>query len=149
MSKKIEDFTVEAPNIDRARIFTTRDGLEIPDPTPMQPPLGYKRAPSLAEQIRQGIIAAKLDELYDLEETDEEADDFNIEDEMEPISPHENDHVPSLAELREQARLLNAEIEKKRLEDYKERHDKLLAEKGGRQPPQETNTETPPSEAEA
>lgn len=93
------------------------EGEEILDPTPMQPPLGYKKQPSLHEQIRAAVIASKLDEMYALEETEEEADDFNVEDDFEPSSPHENDHVPSLAELKATAKALNEQIYKAALEE--------------------------------
>lgn len=101
------------------------NGEEILDPTPMQPPLGYKKTLSLHEQIAQQVRLAKMQILDDvtLEETDEEADDFDVGDDFEPLSPHENDHIPSVKKLKEQARAINAKIKKaqndKAIADYK------------------------------
>lgn len=73
-------------------------GREIPDPTPMQPPVGYNRQPSLSEQIRAMVVSEKLR----LEaqaaglETFEEADDFDVGDdfEQERSSPYEANFDP-------------------------------------------------------
>lgn len=82
-------------------------GREILNPTPMQPPLGYKKAPSLSEQIRQQIQQLKY--MEDSEpETEEEADDFEIDDDPIVQSRWENDLIPSIKETRARAR----EIEK-------------------------------------
>lgn len=111
----------------------TEEGLEVLDPNPMQPPLGYKRTLSLHEQIAQQVRIAKLQLLDDmnLEETDEEADDFEVGDDYEPLSPYENDHIPSVKELKKRAKELNEKIReaqrKKAIEDYKK-------EEAGRQP---------------
>lgn len=88
------------------------DGEELLDPTPMQPPLGYKKTLSLSEQIAQQIRRMKLEILNDesIQETDEEADDFNIGDDYEPISKHENDHIPSIGELKKRAKIINDQI---------------------------------------
>lgn len=90
----------------------TDDGREIMDPTPMQPPLGYRRTPTLAEQIRAQVMRMKAELLENdaIQETDEEADDFQVGDDFEPISPHENDHVPSIKELKKRAQEINAKI---------------------------------------
>lgn len=78
-------------------------GREIPDPNPMQPPVGYNRQPSLAEQIRAAVVSEKLREvaLAAGVETFEEADDFDVGDDFEaernspyeanfdPMTPHE------------------------------------------------------------
>lgn len=87
----------------------TETGEEILNPTPMQPPLGYKRTPSLAEQIRQQVRTLK--NLEDNEpETEEEADDFDIEDDPIIHSRWENDLVPSIKETRARARALEKEL---------------------------------------
>lgn len=78
---------------------------EILNPTPMQPPLGYKASPSLVEQIRQQVRAMK--HLDDTEpETEEEADDFEIDDDPAPQSRWENDMIPSIKEARARVRAL-------------------------------------------
>lgn len=113
----------------------TKEGAERLSPTPMQPPLGYKRAPSLAEQIRQQVLAAKLEELSHLEETDEEADDFNVGEDFEPSSPHENDGMPTIRELKIRAQEINREIERQNTERlYKEveaKHEEMRLKNGG------------------
>lgn len=84
------------------------DNQEILNPTPMQPPLGFKASPSLAEQIRQQVRALK--HMEDTEpETEEEADDFDIEDDPTPHSRWENDMIPSIKETRARARALEKE----------------------------------------
>lgn len=101
------------------------NGEEILDPTPMQPPLGYKKTLSLHEQIAQQVRLAKMQLLDDvnLEETDEEADDFDIGDDFEPVSPHENDHIPSVKKMKAAAAALNKKIKEaqnaKAIADYK------------------------------
>jgi len=124
-------------------------GREKLDDRPMQPPLGYKRAPTLAEQIRQQVIRAKLEELEMLQETDEEADDFEVGDDFEPLSPHENEHIPSIKELRKRADEINAEIRRQNLEklrDQLEKQQAEMAEKtkaGAKRRPTKEKTDTP------
>lgn len=81
-------------------------GREIPDPVPVAPPVGYKRQPSLAEQIRAMVRSEKLrDEAQAAGyETFEEADDFDVGDDYEPNSPYEVDFDPTpVSELRRRA----------------------------------------------
>lgn len=80
-------------------------GGEVLNPTPMQPPLGYKAQLSLTEQIRQQVRT--LASMNDMEpETEDEADDFDIEDDPLLHSPWENDFVPSLKETKARVREL-------------------------------------------
>lgn len=63
-----------------------------PDPTPMQPPLGYKRQPSMVEHIRNMVRSEHLRLAAEQSgaETFEEADDFDIDDDLpEPSSAYE------------------------------------------------------------
>lgn len=76
--------------------FTRLDKFrrEIPDPTPMAPPIGYKKQPSMQELIRDMIknerIASELASAG--VETFEEADDFEIPDDpVDPSTPYEAD----------------------------------------------------------
>lgn len=66
---------------------------EIVDPTPMAPPVGYKREPSLMEKIQMMVLKDKVDRLQQElgAETAEEAEDFDIgeDEEFQPSSPHE------------------------------------------------------------
>lgn len=71
-------------------------GREIPDPTPMAPPVGYNRQPSLSEQIRAMVRSERLAQEVAAAgyETFEEADDFDVGDDFEPSSPYEGNFDP-------------------------------------------------------
>lgn len=115
----------------------TKEGFEIPDPTPMQPPLGYKKTLSLSEQIAQQVRIAHLKILEDsaIEETEDEADDFEVGEEYEPLSKYENDHMPTLANLKRRAREINDAIEKRKLEVAIGQHkDKIAKTKAKLEP---------------
>lgn len=66
-------------------------GRYHPDPTPIAPPVGYVRSPSIAEQIRTMVRSEQLRHHADQAgmDTFEEADDFNIGDDYDPRSPWE------------------------------------------------------------
>lgn len=99
------------PNIDRSKfdpgtgeqIHDAR-GYEIPDPTPMQPPLGYKRQDTLAAQMRAMILSDRLarEAAAAGAETFEEADDFEIGDDFDEVrySPYEANFDPMTPEER-------------------------------------------------
>lgn len=77
-------------------------GREIPDPRPMQPPIGYKKQPSLFEMVRTATAAALLARAREQPESFEESDDFDIPDDpLDPSSPWENDFDPPLSEVRQ------------------------------------------------
>lgn len=100
------------------------NGGEICDPIPMQPPLGYRKTLSLSEQIVQQVRIAQLKILEDnmVHETDDEADDFEVGDDFEPLSKHENDHMPTLANLKKKAAEIQAAIRKRNTELAIEAH---------------------------
>lgn len=85
-------------------------GEEILDPTPKQPPLGHKRTVPLREQIMQQVRLMKRLEDDAIAETEDEADDFEIGDDFEPLSKYENDHIPSIKVLKKQAAEINRKI---------------------------------------
>lgn len=72
-------------------------GREIPDPVPLAPPLGYKRSPSLAEQVRAMVQSERLQQELrgSGAETFDEANDFDEPDE-DPASPYEFDEDAEL-----------------------------------------------------
>lgn len=73
-----------------------RDGKEYPDPTPMAPPIGFIKQPTLAETMRQ-MIAGEALRRHAREsgaETFEEADDFEVGDDYDPTSPYEETFEP-------------------------------------------------------
>lgn len=89
---------------DTGEILTDSRGREVPDPTPMQPPIGYERRPSLAQQIREQIMSHNLamEARAAGAETFEEADDFEVGDdwEQEKHSPYEANFDPMTPEER-------------------------------------------------
>lgn len=72
-------------------LYLDENGHEMPNPVPMQPPVGYRRQPTIAEQIRQQIRLASLEAAQAGAETEEEANDFDVGEDMEPSSPWEHD----------------------------------------------------------
>lgn len=77
-------------------------GELVPDSTPMAPPIGYKKHPSMVEIVRDMVRSERLaqEALAMGHETFEEADDFDVGDDPEVLrSPYENDFDPSVAEL--------------------------------------------------
>jgi len=105
-----------------------RQGQELMDPTPMQPPMGYRKTPTLSEQIAQQVRQMKLELLQNdsIGETEEDADDFEIGDDFEPLSPHENDHIPSIKVLKQQALEINKRIEEANRRAAIAAHEKAL-----------------------
>lgn len=84
----------------------------------MQPPLGYKKSLTLSEQIAQQVRVHQLRLMEDMqmEESEEDADDFNVGEDFEPFSKYENENMPTLANLKKQAKAINDAIEKRKLE---------------------------------
>ena len=83
------------------------DGTPILDPTPIAPPIGYKKQPSMVEIVRDMVRGEQLKALAEANnlETFEEADDFDIEDDPVQLrSQWENDFEPSVQELVEAGR---------------------------------------------
>lgn len=66
-------------------------GRERPNPTPMAPPVGYKRQPTIAEQMRRAIQQASYEAKMAGAETEQEANDFDVGEDMEPHTPYEHD----------------------------------------------------------
>lgn len=104
----------EDPNVYLTTDHTNRHnefGHEILNPTPMQPPLGYKPVPSLLDTIREQIRAHHLSTIDMDPETEEEADDFDIPDDpIDPQSRWENDTIPSVKEMRARRERLEEEL---------------------------------------
>lgn len=87
----------------------TPGGAEILDPTPMAPPVGWFKQPSMFDHIRAMIRQAQLDQEV---ESFEDADDFDVGDDYDPTSPWEQEHDGlSVRELRER-RLADEEAQK-------------------------------------
>ena len=62
--------------------YLTDAGYEVPDPTPMAPPVGYKRQPSMVDHIRQMVRSEHLRMHAAAQgfETFEESEDFGEDD---------------------------------------------------------------------
>lgn len=91
-------------------VAVVRGGREYLNPTPLAPPVGYQRRPSLAQQIRDMVRSERLAQELDRAgfETFEEADDFDVGDDFDPSSPYEEHFDPTpVSELRR--RLAEAE----------------------------------------
>lgn len=91
-------------NTETGEVYTKQldlRGAEILDPTPIAPPIGYKRQPTMVEHIRAMVRNERLaQELAEQGvETFEESDDFDIGDDYDPRSPWENDFDPSIADM--------------------------------------------------
>lgn len=120
---------------------------EMMNGTPMQPPLNYRPQPSLAMQVRQAVLAQKLEDYYNLKETDEEADDFAVDDEFEPYSPHENENMPSIRELKKRAEEINKQIEHQKIERLKNKLEAETGRRGGGAAPADEPPEAAPEAA--
>lgn len=104
----------------RVRGIDEQTGQFIVDGVPMEPPIGYKKHPSMVEIVREQIRSAKLAEAAEAAgmETFEEADDFDCgpEDGEDLRSGYENDFDPPLTEVAKEV-AAEKEREKKRQED--------------------------------
>lgn len=90
------------------------DGTQVLDPTPIAPPVGYKKHPSMVEIVRDMVKSERLAQAAREAgaETLEEAEDFDVQDEYLMESPWENDFDPPLVELIEAGRQVVAERER-------------------------------------
>lgn len=79
----------------RAEEYLDDKGREMPSGVPMAPPIGYRKQPSLHEQIREMIRGEKLRMEAEAAgyETFEEADDFSLGDDDEPQTSYQNEAV--------------------------------------------------------
>lgn len=71
--------------------FLNVRGHEVPDPTVIEPPIGYVQQPDVMEQMRR-MVRNELSRIADAQEfeTFEEADDFDIDDDpVDYTSPYE------------------------------------------------------------
>lgn len=80
-------------------------GEEIPDPTPLEPPVDFERPLPLAEEIRRLVRSQAI--ITDLDragiETFDEADDFDVDDDQaDPTSPWEENFDHGKVWTREQ-----------------------------------------------
>jgi len=72
-------------------LYLDDKGRELPNPVPMQPPVGYVKRPSIAEQMRAMIQQVSYEASMAGQETEEEANDFDVDEDFEPESPWEHE----------------------------------------------------------
>lgn len=79
-------------------------GRELPDPTPMAPPVGYKKQSSMVEIVREMVRGERLKQEAEAAgmESFEDSEDFDVGDDadQDPGSPWENEYDPPISEVR-------------------------------------------------
>lgn len=81
-------------------------GKLVPDPRPVAAAIGYKRTPNMVDLIRAEVARASREAEAQGFETLEEANDFDVGDDVEPGSPYEVDEAAEvpLSVLRQRVR---------------------------------------------
>lgn len=69
--------------------YTKDNRLEIPDPTPVEMPLGYEKPESLESMIARMVRNVSLRAEKHGAETFEESDDFDCDDDHDPVSQYQ------------------------------------------------------------
>lgn len=71
-------------------------GREVLDPTPVAPPVGYKRSPSMVDHIRNMVKSEMLRQAAESADMEsfEDADDFEVDDDPDPYAPYEAEFEP-------------------------------------------------------
>lgn len=120
-------------------------GREYPDPTPIAPPLGFIKQPTLAETMRQMIRSEALKNAAreSGHETFEEADDFDVGDDYDPRSPYEETFDPPVDGPNPE------EIQKKFIDDLSKGIRNAFQEERpdeGRETPPENSGPPPPAQ---
>lgn len=87
---QISDEVYHQKLLSRSQTF---EGKEVPSDVPMAPPIGYVKQPSMVEHIRAMVQSEMVRQraMASGLETFEEADDFDVADDLEPLSGYEND----------------------------------------------------------
>ena len=82
--------------VKKAHLKYDEQGRELMDPTPIAPPIGYKKSPSITETIRNMIRSEHLRREAESQgyESFEEADDFEMAEDPDPKSPYEEQFEP-------------------------------------------------------
>lgn len=81
--------------------YVNVDGQLVPDPVPLEPPVGYVAQPSVIDQVLERL-QARARMLQEDEEIDtaEDLEDFGPEDDDFPASPHELTMAEEFPDLR-------------------------------------------------
>lgn len=85
-------------------------GREIPDPKPMEVPLGHKQPETLAQMFQRYVRGQFSDyaAMHGLE-TFDQADDFEIPEDLDPSTPYETEFDPVLGRDLTAADFMNPE----------------------------------------
>lgn len=121
------------------------DGTAKLDPTPMAPPIGYKKHPSIFEVVRNMVTSEKLAQQAREAgaETFEESEDFEVGDEPDMLpSPWVNEFDPPLQELVK----AGEEVVKERAKKAPKKPAGEVGGGGGTPPPVGGGTPPEPSE---
>lgn len=89
--------TGEVQEIELSKLYAPRNGAEMPDPRPMQIPVGFRRPETLAEQV-QRLVRTSISRHAEMQgfETFEESEDFDVGDDFDPRTPYETYFDPIL-----------------------------------------------------
>lgn len=100
-------------------------GHEVPDPTPMALPSGFRRPETLAEQVKRLVRTTLSQQAAEAgHESFEESEDFDVDDDFDPQTPYEVFFDPALnREISPDEFNRNYEIYKQR---YIKAHDELF-----------------------
>lgn len=82
----------------RIGVRLDHNGHEVPDPTPLSLPSGFKRPETLAEQVARLVRSERFKQEMAQAgaETFDESEDFDIDDDFDPNSPYEAFFDPAL-----------------------------------------------------
>jgi hypothetical protein len=99
----VEEFLVK-PQFDQDGVQVSSgigtDGREYPDPVPMSPPVGYEPPSDVLQMLEQLFLRGKAVLEAAQIETEEEANDFDIEDDpVDPLTPYEAVFNPPAKEV--------------------------------------------------
>lgn len=86
----IDPNTGEITEVEDRRLYGPARGRENPSPERLSMPSGFERPLTLQEQV-QRLVRSSLSRYAEMQgfESFDEADDFDIEDEIEPHTPYE------------------------------------------------------------
>lgn len=94
------------------------NGWEIPDPTPLRIPSGFKRPETLAEQVKRLVRNEQFQQAMADQgnETFEDSEDFDVDDDFDVNTPYETFFDPTLG------REITPEEFQRHKETYKKRY---------------------------
>lgn len=122
----------------------TPDGkFEVPDQTPVEMPLGYERPESLESMIARMVRNFSAQAQAHGDETFEEADDFDMNDDSELVSPYQltdmqEEHPYERTELESLSDPKTNPVDQRAKKESTEKPPQKMAKKAPKQVPSET-----------